>query len=274
MPEAKPESSRANPPQNAAPAPELVFKPDARQAARAALIRALLLVAGAGVMLAALLLVLFWRPRAPADATSAQGREDSAEAPRREAEGRGPDPEIMAPESTPTGQTSEVASVRLAAAQVDTLLARAAERWLRAGELAPQAQMTRDNSEPAARLRKAAILAESARKDIALAREQAEAVRSASRIAGSAIAFRLSVLYAALDGYLKTMDDDASDRHNSYRKLQASAEAALAGDEAEAEIQQNVATSYLRRSEQRQRSLRRLAQQVRESLRNLEDGGR
>jgi len=123
-------------------------------------------------------------------------------------------------------------------------------------------------------LRKAVIIADSARRDIALARRQAEVVLRLSREAGSRTAFRLGVLYTALDRYLKTLGDDAEDRYAFYVKSEASVKAMVLGDEAESETQQNVANSYLRNSEDRQARVKRLEQQVREALGNLENVGR
>ena len=162
-----------------------------------------------------------------------------------------------------------------AAAAADTLVAAAGEKWLRATELLPPGVVTSDNAgDAAAQLRKAVIIADSARRDIALARRQAEVVLRLSREAGSRTAFRLGVLYTALDRYLKTLGDDAEDRYAFYVKSEASVKAMVLGDEAESETQQNVANSYLRNSEDRQARVKRLEQQVREALGNLENVGR
>jgi hypothetical protein len=162
-----------------------------------------------------------------------------------------------------------------AVATVDTLLAAAGEKWLRATELLPPGVVTVDNAGDAvAQLRKAVIIADSGRRDVALARRQAEVVLRLSREAGSRTAFRLGVLYTALDRYLKSMGEDAEDRYAFYAKSEASVKAMVFGDEAESETQQNVANSYLRNSEDRQSRIKRLAQQVREALGNLESVGR
>ncbi len=162
-----------------------------------------------------------------------------------------------------------------AAAMVDTLVAAAGEKWLRAAELLPPGVVTTDNAgDAAAQLRRAVIIADSARRDVALARRQTEVVLRLSREAGSRTAFRLGVLYTALDRYLKSMRDDAEDQYAFYAKSKASVKAALLGDLAESETQQNVANSYLCSSEDRQAGIKRLAQQVREALRNLENVSR
>lgn len=172
-------------------------------------------------------------------------------------------------------RSSAIQIARSAAASIDTLVGLAAEEWLRATELSPQGVVTRDNADTAAaRLQKAVILADSARHDIALARQQAEVVRKTSREVESRVAFHLGVLYTAADRYLKSIADDAEDRYEYYAKSQAAANAVLAGDEAESETQQNVANSYLRSSGELQPSIRRLAQQLREALDNIENAGR
>lgn len=167
-------------------------------------------------------------------------------------------------------KASGVDIARSAAASIDTLVSRAAEKWLRATELSPQGIVTHDNGDDAAaKLLKAVILTDSARHDIALARQQAETVLSTSRDAESGVAFRLGVLYTAADRYLKSIEDDAEDRYEYYVKSEASVNAVLTGDTAESETQQNVANSYLRSSEERQAGIRRLAEQMREALGNI-----
>ena len=251
--------------------PRLVFKPDVRQAALVARVRLYTLIAAAILALVALFLILSYRP--PVVIQRGQSAPVAA----------APLAESVAPTAAPvTGQPPVVPHraggvdiARSAAATVDTLVTAAAEKWLRAAELSPQGVVTRDNAEDAAdKLRKAVILADSARQDIARARQQAEVVRRASREAESRAAFRLGLLYAAIDRYLKSVDEDARDRHEYYVKSQASVKAILLDDPAESETQQNVAVSYLRRSEERQPSIRRLAEQVRDAQRNIENGDR
>jgi hypothetical protein len=160
-------------------------------------------------------------------------------------------------------------------AAIDTLVSAAAEKWVRATELSSEVTVTRDNAQEAAeKLRKAIIMADSARQDILLAQQQSEFVRQASREAESGAAFRLSVLYAAMNRYLKSLDEDAADRRAYYVKSETSIEAVLVDDQAESETQQNVAISYLRHSEDRQPSIRRLAEQMHEAQRNIENAGR
>jgi hypothetical protein len=132
--------------------------------------------------------------------------------------------------------------------------------------------VTRDNGEElAAKLRRGVILADSARLDIALARQETDVVLKASRSAAPGAAYRLSALYAALDRYVKLLTDDSRDRASFYSTYEASVRALLLGDESEFETMQDVKTSYLRRSELRQRGIRRQVRQVKEALGNLDN---
>jgi hypothetical protein len=251
--------------------PPLVFKPDAKQAARVARVRTFTLVVAATLMVVALFLIISFRPP-PVVLSGAKAAADTAHPAASSS------PSIPQPASQPAvvpRRQSGVDVARSAAAEVDKLVAAAAEKWRRAAELLPPGVATSDNApDAAANLRKAVVIADSARHDIALARQQAEMVLSASRKGESMAAFRLGVLYAALDRYLEEVGDDAEDRLAYYAKSEASVKATLLGDEAESEIQQNVANSYLRSSEGRQAGIKRLAQQVREALGNLESARR
>ena len=251
--------------------PPLVFKPDERQAARVARVQTFTVVVTAVLVVAALILIATYRPRP--QVRSSQTTLARALPP---VESAASTPAPAAVQQPPVRhEVSVVEAAQSAAATVDTLVSRAAEKWLRATELSPQGVVTSDNADDVAtKLRKAVILADSARHDIALARQQAEVVFSASRTAGSGAAVRLSGLYDAIDRYVKSVADDADDRYSFYSKSEVSVKAVLLGDQAESEIQQNVATSYLRRSEDRQNSIQQLAQQVHEALLNVDNGGK
>jgi hypothetical protein len=251
--------------------PGLVFKPDVQQAVRVARVRMFSLLAAAILMIIALVLIISYRPP-PVKITNSAAPRDST-----------PPVESVAPASPRSSSPSApaprpIAGVEIArsvVAAVDTLVNAAGEKWARASELAAQGTVTRDNAQQAADgFRRAALLADSARRDIQSARQRGELVRSASRQAESRLGFRLSVLYTAIDRYLKSLDEDAADRQAYYVKLDASAQALLADDAAESETQQNVAMSYLRHSEDRQAGLKRLADQMREAQRNIDDAGR
>jgi hypothetical protein len=219
----------------------------------------------------ALVLILSYRPP-PVKLTDPEPPKGVGYAPDSVIESSRPVP------SQPAAVSRKVTTVglaRAAVAAIDTLVNAASEKWGRAMALSSQGNVTRDNAQEAAgQLRKAVSLADSAQQHIRLAQQQAERIRAASREADSRVAFRLSVLYRATSQYLKSMADDADDRYAYYAKSGAAVEALLRLDGAEFEIQQNVAMSYLRKSEDRQASLRRLAEQMREALRNIENVGR
>jgi hypothetical protein len=247
--------------------PKLVFKPDDLQAARVARVRMYTILAAVVILLIALVLIISYRPPVVVKSGS-------------DAYARAVPPiDSAAPEPTPAvGQpqvprkAGPVEASRSAAAAIDTLVGRAAEKWMRATELLPQGNVTRDNAEDAAaKARRAVILADSARKDIATTRQQAEVVLAASRDNASRAAFRLGVLYTAIDRYVRSLVDDADDRYEYYLKSEASITAVLLGDQAESEIQQDVAMSHLRRYEERQPGIQRLTRQVREALHNIEN---
>ena len=251
--------------------PGLVFEPDVREAVRVARVRMYTLMAAAVLMIVALVLMVSYRPT-PVNRPGQQVSRDTI--PSTESES-------PANPQSPTQPTAELHKAsgadiaRSAVAAIDTFVSAAAEKWVRATELSPQVPVTRDDAQEAAEeLGKAVILADSALQDIRLARQQAEFVRSASREAESGPAFRLGVLYSAMDSYLKSMDDDAADRRAYYEKSEASVKAVVLDDLAESETQQNVATSYLRHSEDRQPSIRQLAEQMREAQRNIENVSR
>ncbi|MCX6842275.1 MAG: hypothetical protein NTX53_08350 [candidate division WOR-3 bacterium] len=268
--EKRPDRAVATTGQAASP-PKLVFEPDERQAARVARVRTFTVLAAAVLTLGALVLILTYRPRPPAlPVQIAQART----VPLPESTTPVPAPAVI--QQPPAfHETGVVGTAQLAAAAIDTLVSSAAGKWMRATELSRLGSVTRENGEDAVtKLRKAVVLADSARGDIALARQQAEVIFRASRGAESGTAFRLSALYAAIDRYLKSMADDADDRYSFYSKSEVSVKTVLLGDSAESDIQQNVAMSYLRRSEDRQNSIRRLAQQVREALLNIDNAGR
>lgn len=257
-------------PQSPSSQPVLVFKPDERQIARVARVRRYTTVVAVILMLVTLLLMIFYRPSIvarPGPATpSSEVRSVESLAPST--------PPLASQPVVAQHKTSYVDVARSAAASIDTLTGQAADKWLRASELLPQGELTRDTEDAAAKLQKAVILADSARREIALAHGQAEVVLQVSHEAEPGVAFRLGVLYSAIDRYLKSMRDDAEDRYQYYFKSEASVQAVLGGNQDEAEIQQNVANGYLRDSEERQSSIRRLAQQMGEALRNIENADR
>lgn len=251
--------------------PGLVFKPDVQQAVRVGRVRMFSLLAAAILMIIALFLIISYRPP-PVKLTNSEAPRGSTPPVESVAPASSQVPSLSAPAPRPT---AGVQIARSAVAAVDTLVIAAGQKWARASELAAQGTMTRDNAQEAADgFRRAALLADSARQDIQSARQRGELIRSASRQAESRLGFRLSVLYTAIDRYLKSLEEDAADRHAYYARLETSAQALLKDDPAESETQQNVAMSYLRHSEDRQAGLKRLADQMREAQRNIDNAGR
>ena len=273
MSASKPDDAKgiAEQPQSSPSPPRLVFEPDVRQRVRVARVRTFTLLAAAILMVVALMLIITYRPP-PVKLTDDTPRARSA--PLAESVGSVTSSAAVQPAVAPR-RAGGVEIARSAVVTVDTLVAAAGEKWLRATELLPPGVLTADNSaDAAAQVRKAVILADSARRDVVQAGQQGEVVLRVSRQAGSRTAFRLGVLYTTLDRYLKAVRDDAEDRYSFYAKSEASVKAALLGDEADSETQQNVANSYLRTSENRQAGIKRLAEQVREALRNLDNVSR
>lgn len=251
--------------------PELVFKPDVQQVVRVARVRTFSLLAAAILMIIALVLIISYRPPPVKLANSEPPRGsalpiESVPLANPQATSR--------PAPAPRPATG-VHIARSALAAVDTFVNAAGQKWARASDLLSPGPVTRDNSQEVADgFRRAVLLADSARRDIQSARQRGEAIRSASRQTESRLGFRLSVLYAAVDRYLKSLDEDAADRHAYYVRSEAAVEALLRLDGAEFEIQQNVATRYLRHSEEMQPSIKRLAEQMREAQRNIDNAGR
>ncbi|MBN2465252.1 hypothetical protein JXD38_06485 [candidate division WOR-3 bacterium] len=258
-------------PQPSSSPPKLVFEPDERQASRIARIRIFTLLATVGLMVVALVLILSYRPP-PVKLTDPEPPRDLSYATDSIVQSGGQTSSEPAPVSR---RATTVDIAKSAVAAVDALVNAASDKWGRAKALSSQGAVTRDNAQEAAgQLQRAVILADSAQQDIRSASQQVERVRAASREAESNVAFRLSVLYKAMSQYLKSMADDADDRYAYYAKSEAAVEALLRLDGSEFEIQQNVAVSYLRKSEDRQASIRRLAEQMREALRNIENARR
>jgi hypothetical protein len=69
--------------------------------------------------------------------------------------------------------------------------------------------------------------------------------------------------------YLQTLGQDADDRYLYYRTLEEAFILLAQADEAGFETKQNVANSYRRRSEGRQRAIRQQAGQLSEAARGL-----
>jgi len=244
----------------------LKFKVDSAAAARMARIRLFVLGTTTVLLLLAFVLVLSYRPspRIAYQTTMSSMRASQPEsvvASRRAAEA-GP-----VSQAASFGPMDTVFSVL---AYVDSAGARAADRWVRAEALVPQGRLDTTNAaDAAALLRKAATLADSARADIAGARNRADAIRAISRAAEAGLGYRLSVVYASGMKYLQTIGQDADDRYLYYRTLEEAFVLLAQADEAGFETKQNVANSYRRRSDDRQRAVRQQAGQLSEAARGL-----
>lgn len=244
--------------------PDLVFRPDERAIARFKRVRAAALVGTAIIIAVGFTIIISYRPNTPKPA----GRRIAA-------------PETLSADSTASRiydttavppraviqSASPVAAAHAAVAAVDTIRGLAAEKWVRADDLLPTGPVTKDNgAEVAAHLQRAVILCDSAKAEIGEARQHAEVVRQAARHDSSGASYRLSALYVAVSRYVELLAVDASDRALFYSTSEFAVKAILAGDDAEAEIKQNVATSYRRKSEDRQRAIGRLEKAVQEAL--------
>jgi hypothetical protein len=67
----------------------------------------------------------------------------------------------------------------------------------------------------------------------------------------------------------RPLAEEADDQYQYLRSMEAAATALAQGDGATFDVKQNVANSYRRRSETRQRGIRRLQGQFQEAVRTL-----
>jgi hypothetical protein len=244
--------------------PSLMFRPDERAITRFKRVRTAALVGTAVIVILGFVLVSSYRPSVPGPTAGRAAVPDTASA--ESTASRSYDTAAVPPPFV-SQPASPVAAARAAASAIDTLRRFAAEKWVRAGDLLPTGPATKDNGEEVAvRLRRAVILCDSAKTEIAEATRQAEVIRQAARDDVSGASYRLSALYVAASRYVELLAIDASDRALFFSMWEAAVKAILVGDDAEAEIKQNVATSYLRKSEDRQRAISRQEKVVHEAL--------
>lgn len=110
---------------------------------------------------------------------------------------------------------------------------------------------------------------DSARAAVRRAREaEVELGRLADR-AGSGVRYRFSVLQVAMSKHRELVEQQLGDGTAMHAALRAAELAREAGEAGEAEIQLNVATSYLRQAENRQRRVARQATAARQALAEL-----
>jgi hypothetical protein len=251
--------------------PDLAFKPDERTAARVTRVRTAALVGTAVIIALGFIIIVSYRPKVQMPTGQHAAIPDAALAESTSL--RLYDTAAMPP--SPAGRSaSTLVTARAATAAIDTLRGLAVEKWVRAGELLPTGPLSKDNGEEvAARLHRAVILCDSANAEIGAARQQAERVRQAARDDESGVSYRLSALYVAVSRCVELLAADATDRALFYSMSEAAVKATLVGDDADAEIKQNAATSYLRKSEDRQRAIGRQEKAVREALAGLDARG-
>jgi len=250
------------------PPPVLEFKVDPAAARRVARVRMYVLGATVVSLLLAFVFVLSYRPRLPMVNNATV---DTLGERRFEPAVAG-EPALSRPPA-PKAAQSPVDGTLAAVAAIDRAAAQAADCWVRAGQLMAEVRLDSAGAADAAVLLARAIaVADSAGDDVHTARATADAVRALSRSASGTLGFRLSVVYAAADRYVRSLEQDAKDRALYFRTLDEAVGMLIQGDQSGFVIKQNVANSYQRRSEERQRSVRRLAEELRTSARELPSG--
>jgi ribosomal protein L39E len=240
-------------PKNLPPGMEADLQARQRRAARRiARVRLWVMLGTAAVVAAALIIVL--RLRVPLPPLPAVSRPGQAE-PLETVGFRPPMPTAPAPE------TNE-AQMRRLLGRIDFTAAAAAERWNRSMLLLAASQ-ARDSSrlaEALSKARTAAVLAESSAAALAELAGELERLDGDLRGAPPGAGFRLRAAQAAALAYVRGLEEDARFRIEYVRAALAALEAFAAGDEAESEVKTNVANSYWRRSELKQRALARLSE--------------
>jgi len=247
QPKKRPEPAKAD------ARPRLEFKPDQRQARRAAWTRRIAFGAAIVVLGAALVLLLRFRPGA---------RWTTPERPVAESL-PGPEPGPVATRSA-GGRAEEpkaLASRKIVELLVEIRNCRVG--WQRAALIAGQVALTPDStSEVRSQLDSARAALDSAgvrlRKADALSRELAGMYSKLE----ARDAYHLSGVNTALKRYLELLSQDERDRRNQLASLVQAAEALAATAPAEAEVKLNAANGFIRESEERQGRIGRQAAQV------------
>ena len=244
----------------------LVFRPDPARTARAARLRLLLLGLTGLFVLAALILMVAYRPRfvAPnrpvvSDSTTPRGL---VSAPVQD----------QSPESSrPAVPTDRFAPVRSALAGIDSCIAVAEDRWLRAGQLLPDGAM--DSARVATALTaasRAGVLLDSVTQDLAAARRDVDIIRDAASSGGPGQdAYHVSLVYTAADRYLGAVSDRARERRSGVAMIEQGLRALALGDTSEYDVKLDAANSYQYQADNRQRTVRRLAVQLAEAVQEL-----
>jgi hypothetical protein len=240
--------------------PKLVFRPDEKRTTRVVVLRRLLMWTTIGILGIGLFILARYRPR---PLTAAQPQ---AESTRSAVE--------LVPARAESGSSQPRVGVRAdpirqTIARVQTAIRDALGQWRRAAAVVPVEQVTADNAtQLLAQVNAVSPLLDSARGELADAQAGNVRLEELSRSFESREAYRLSVVCAEAADYLKLLQAEAGDQDALFGSMVASCRAALGGDQDEATVKQNVANSFLRKSEGRQKSLARRASRFDEVVQN------
>lgn len=236
-----------------------------RQERRLARFRLWVMLGTGVIVAAAFIFVLSIRLPKPA-VDSAEPAVDTAAA-RSEAAAQ---PEGASGRTTPA-RLAPADEARAVFALVESTVARGRERWSRAMLILARSP-TGDSTEaggPVFDARRAAVLGESTLAAARALDSGAAVLDRLAREAPTGSSYRLRAAKAAAEAYVRGLGEDAVFRLEFLRATLAGREALAAGDSAEAEVKANVATSYLRRSELKQRPLERQRDALVSAMRSL-----
>ncbi len=240
---------------------KLVFRPNEKKLARVAIIRRVLIWTALGVLGLGVVMLIRYRPSVSREAF---GRSDSGPARLRASSEPGGGQQTLfdsGPGVEPE-QTSRSAAVRQAAASAEASGRSARDRWQQALGLLQADKVTDEGDAALNQIEVALAILDSAGRDVANAEAKVEFIRKSSWQAGGEQAYRLSVLYVAADKYVRLLKEEAKDQQGLLNAVAASVRAVISGDEAEVGIKLNVATSFGRKSEERQPMLQSRAEQM------------
>lgn len=235
--------------------PELVFRPDPRKTARLALLGRSLMWAALVILGLGVYILVRYRP-GPMVAAERGG---SVPLP-----GFGSLPAADSAVLRPQG----VDSISLNIREVQAGLRLALGLWQRTAVVKPVGPVTAENAAQVLDQVNAALTAsDSASRAVARARDAIERLDILSRSLAPAEAYRLSALRSQVKDYIGLLEKEGKDQTARFAALTASSRAAAASDQAEAEVKENVATGYQRKSENRQKALARQAVALEDAIR-------
>ncbi len=220
---------------------------------------------GTGVIVvAAFIFVLSIRPPRPAvevDARAADTAVSQYETAAQPAAAASAPPVRLAP-------SDEARSVF---ALVESTVEQGRERWDRAMLILARSPAgdSVDAGGPVFDARRAAVLGESTLAAVRALDSGVARLDQLVRDAPTGSSFRLRSAKAAVEAYVRGLGEDAGYRLEYLRATLAGREALASGDSADAEVKGNVATSYLRRSELKQRPLERQHETLAAAMRSL-----